>query len=164
VRDCSHALEPRQKAQKLLLMATVNLRSPSEKVGALFYFGRMLDKIRMHTKGELPSDYHANLGKGFDEKCAKFLRINYDQLVDRVKQGGTDEEILQWCFDKGRKPTEDDIYVWNEFMRKRGWNDEVSEILKRRKQEAGMADRSEIETSFQFIDADEGRLPNLNRG
>jgi len=140
-------------------MITIALRSPSEKVGGLFYFGRMLDKIRMQAKGELPSDYHANLGKGFDEKCVKFLRINYDELVDRVKQGGTDEEILQWCLDYGRRPSQDDIYVWNEFMRKRGWNDEVFEILKRRKQEAGMANRSDIETAFQFIDADEGRLP-----
>jgi hypothetical protein len=44
-------------------------------------------------------------------------------------------------------------------MRKRGWNDEVSEILQRRKKEAGMMDRSDIQTTFQFIDADEGRLP-----
>ncbi len=123
-------------------MATFPLRSPSEKVGGLFYFGRMLDKIRVHGKGELPSDYHANLGKGFDEKCVIFLRVNYDQLVERVKKGGTG-----------------DIYVWNEFMRKRGWNDEVSEMVERRKAEAGMADRSDIQTSFQFIDADEGRLP-----
>ena len=119
----------------------------------------MLDKIRLHAKGELPSDYHANLRKGFDEKCVKFLRVNYDDLVERVKKSGTDEEILQWCFNAGRRPSEGDIYVWNEFMRKRGWNDEVSEILKRRKQEAGMSDRSDIDTSFQFIDADEGRLP-----
>ena len=110
-------------------MAQVPLRSPSEKVGGLFYFGRMLDKIRLHAKGELPSDYHANLGKGFDEKCVKFLRVDYDGLVERVKQGGTDEEILDWCFTVGRKPTADDIYVWNEFMRKRGWNDEVSEMV-----------------------------------
>ena len=101
-------------------MATFPLRSPSEKVGGLFYFGRMLDKIRVHAKGELPSDYHANLGKGFDEKCVKFLRVNYDQLVERVKKGGTDKEILQWCFEVGRRPAEADIYVWNEFMRKRG--------------------------------------------
>jgi len=119
----------------------------------------MLDKIRVHAKGELPSDYHANLGKGFDEKCVTFLRVNYDQLVERVKKSGTDEEILQWCFSVGRKPFESDIYLWNEFMRKRGWNDDVSEMLKRRKAEAGMTDRSDIETSFQFIDADEGRLP-----
>lgn len=140
-------------------MAHVPLRSPSEKVGGLFYFGRMLDKIRLHAKGELPLDYHANLGKGFDEKCVTFLGITYDQLIERMKQGGSDEEILQWCFRVGQKPSENDLYVWNEFMRKRGWDDEVSEILKRRKKEAGMSDRSDIQTSFQFIDADEGRAP-----
>ena len=140
-------------------MGKVALRSPSEKVAGLFYLGRMLDKIRLHAKGELPLDYHANLGKGFDEKCVRFLRVNYEELVERVKSGGTDHEILLWCFTVGRTPSEDDIYVWNEFMRKRGWNDEVSDTLKRRKEEAGMADRSDIVTSFQFIDADEGRLP-----
>jgi hypothetical protein len=34
---------------------------------------------------------------------------------------------------------------------KRGWNDEASETLKRRKKEAGMAGRSEIETMFAFM-------------
>jgi hypothetical protein len=111
-------------------MAHVPLRSPSEKVGGLFYFGRMLDKIRLHAREELPSDYHENLGKGFDKKCVKFLRVGYDELVACVKQGGTDEEILDWCFTVGRKPNADDIYVWNEFMRKRGWNDEVSEMVR----------------------------------
>jgi len=142
-------------------MSHFPLRSPSEKIGGLFYFGRMLDKIRLHAKGELPSDYHGNLGKGFDEKCVTFLRVNYDQLVERVKKGGTDHEILQWCFSVGRRPSESDIYVWNEFMRKRGWNDEVSDMVMRRKAEAGMNDRSDIETSFQFIDDDEGRLTKL---
>jgi gluconokinase len=143
---------------KLHCVPEISLRSPAEKIGGLFYFGRMLDKIRLHARGELPPDYHANLGRGFDEKCVKFLRVDYNQLVNRVKQGGTDEEILEWCFTTGRYPSEDDIYVWNEFMRKRGWNDEVSEMVERRKAEAGMSDRSDIQTSFQFIDADEGRL------
>jgi Domain of unknown function (DUF5069) len=140
-------------------VAEFPLRSPSEKVGGLFYFGRMLDKIRVHARNELPSDYHLNLGKGFDEKCVRFLRVDYDELVERVKQGGTDEEILEWCFTVGRKPAEDDIHVWNEFMRKVGWNDEVSKIVARRKEEGGIGDRSDIQTSFDFIDADEGRLP-----
>ena len=82
-------------------MAYVALRSPSEKVGGLFYFGRMLDKIRLRAEGELPSAYHANLGTGFDEKCVKFLAVDYAELVDRVKQGGTDHEILDWCFAVG---------------------------------------------------------------
>jgi hypothetical protein len=152
----------RKNAQTAFSVSKMELRSPNEKVGGLFYFGRMLDKIRLHAKSELAPDYHANLGKGFDQKCVTFLRVDYDNLVERVKQGGSDEEILQWCFSVGRNPSEDDIYVWNEFMRKRGWNDEVSETLKRRKKEAGMSDRSEIETAFQFIDADEGRAVNTH--
>jgi hypothetical protein len=144
-------------AEAALLMSDLRMRSPTEKIGGLVYFARMMDKIRAHAQGKLNPDYQANLGKGFDERCVRFLRLDYHILVDRVKQGGTDEEILQWCFGMGRQPNEDEIYVWNEFMRKRGWNDEVSETLKRRKKEAGMAGRSEIETMFAFIDADEGR-------
>ena len=44
-------------------------------------------------------------------------------------------------------------------MRIRGWNDEITETLKRRKKEAGLAGRSEIDTMFAFIDVDEGRSP-----
>ena len=140
-------------------MSSLGLRSPFAKVGGLVYFGRMLDKIRKHSAGELPDEYQANLGKGFDELCVRFLRVDYNQLVEHVKESGTDDEVLQWCFSVGRQPSDHEIYIWNEFMRKRGWNDEVSETLKRRKKEAGMAARSEIETMFSFIDADEGRFP-----
>jgi hypothetical protein len=133
------------------------VRSPSEKIGGLVYFGRMLDKIRVHGRGELPEDYQPNLGKGFDAKCCAFLHLDYGQLSERVKQGGTDDEILQWAFANGRRPTEDEITMWNEFMRKFGWRDHAAEILERRKREAGMRDRAGIETMFQFIDADEGR-------
>lgn len=138
-------------------MKDLGVRSPSAKVGGLVYFGRMLDKIKAHAKGELPTDYRANLGKGFDAFCVELLGVNYERVVERVKEGGTDEAILAWCYDSGRRPSEDEIYIWNEFMRKRGWNDDISETLKRRKKEAGMAGRSEIETMFEFIDADEGR-------
>ncbi|MFN2509474.1 MAG: DUF5069 domain-containing protein [Chthoniobacterales bacterium] len=142
-------------------MRNFPIRSPAAKVGGLVYFGRMLDKIRVHGKGELPPEYQANLGKGFDGSCTTFLRVDYHQLVERVKQGGSDEEILQWCYAIGRRPAEDEIHVWNEYMRKRGWNDEITEFLTRRKKEAGMAGRSEIKTMFEFIDVDEGRsLPD----
>jgi len=138
-------------------MTELGLRSPHVKIGGIFYFGRMLDKIRQHAKGQLPADYQPNLGRGFDARCVEFLQVDYNEVVERAKKGGADEEILAWCFNAGRRPSEEEIYVWNEFMRKRGWNDEVSETLKRRKQEAGIADRPEIETMFAFIDADEGR-------
>jgi len=143
-------------------MNQLGIRSPSDKIGGIVYFGRMLDKIRLHDKNELPTDYQANLGRGFDEFCIKFLHVEYQDVIRRVREGGTDEEILRWCFDKGQRPTDTEIYVWNEFMRKRGWNDEITEILKRRKKEAGMAGHPEIDTMFAFIDADEGRSPTAS--
>ena len=44
-------------------------------------------------------------------------------------------------------------------MRKRGWNDEVSETLQRRKKEAGMMDRSEIQTCSNLSTPTKGALP-----
>jgi gluconokinase len=133
------------------------VRSPAEKVGGLVHFGRMLDKIRVHARGELPADYQPNLGKGFDAKCCTFLHLNYSEVIERVKQGATDDEMLAWAFTAGRRPSDDEITMWNEFMRKFGWRDHAAEILARRKREGGMENRVEIETMFQFIDADEGR-------
>ena len=138
----------------------VGLRSPYDKVGGLFYFGRMLDKIRRHDRGELPLEYEVNLGRGFDEKCATFLRVRYELVVEYVNHGLNDASILQSCFGMGHRPTEGEIYIWNEFMRKRGWNDELSETLESEKKKEAMVSRSEIQTMFQFIDADEGRVVN----
>jgi len=133
------------------------VRSPAEKMGGLVHFGRMLDKIRLHARGELPEDYQPNLGKGFDAKCCTFLHLDYGKLAERAKEGATDGEMLDWASTAGRRPSDDEITMWNEFMRKFGWRDHAAEILARRKREAGMEDRADIETMFQFIDADEGR-------
>ncbi len=138
-------------------MNVPNLRSPTVKVGDLVYFARMIDKIRLHSVHQLPADYQPNLGGGFDERALTFLWIDYPALVDRVKEGGTDEEILEWAFTQGRRPSAEEIEIWNEFMRKRGWNDEASERLALRKAESGFSGRNEIQTFFQYIDADEGR-------
>lgn len=144
-------------------MKVENLRSPSAKVGGIFYFGRMLDKIRLHAAGKLPEDYQPNLGGGFDGRCVNFVHVGYPALVERVKQGGSDEEILEWCFAQGRKPSEEEIEIWNEFMRKRGWNDEATPTLQRRLREGNFEDRTDIQTFFEYIDLDEGRDPRETR-
>src|SRR4051794_9800755 len=72
-------------------------KSAYEKVAGMTYFARMLDKIRLHARGELRPDFHANLGRSADGWCCGFLRINYSDLKARVLEGGTDEEILEWC-------------------------------------------------------------------
>src|SRR5207302_8398248 len=95
-------------------------KSPNEKTkNGMVYFPRMLDKIRLHARGELHQDYHKNLGamRAADGACCNFLRVNYADLRERVAQGGTDEEILEWCFEKGRRLNEGDIVVRSEERR-----------------------------------------------
>ena len=133
------------------------LRSCYDKVGRIIYFGRMLDKIRAEDRGELPAEYQPNLGKGFDAECCEFLGVDYNKVVAQVRAGKSDEEILAWCRNNGKARSERDVFVWNEFMRKRGWNDDVTPMRDKRKGQAGMRDRPDIDTMFQFIDADEGR-------
>ena len=134
------------------------LRSPYDKVNGIVYFGRMIDKIRLHSAGELPAEYVANLGEplSFDGRCSRFLRIDFSELTARVKAETSESELLEWAYNNGRKPEEEEVEIWNAFMQKRGWRDEASAPLLERKQRWGIvSDR--VLTSFDFIDADEGR-------
>ena len=125
----------------------------------MVWFPRMLDKIRIHARGELPADYIPWLGKGFDGRCLRYLRVDYDALVARVLQGGTDAEILQWCFTQGRLLSEEDVAIWSDFLRKRGWRDSPAVLadLEDSKKQSGLEHRTELDTYFRFNDADEGR-------
>lgn len=134
------------------------LRSPYNKVGRLVYFGRMLDKIRLHAAGHLPADYQANLGKGFDGRCCSFLRVRHDELQARVRQGGSDEEILAWCHQHGGPRTDEECEVWSGFMMKRGWRDAGAEVLAKRIRESAL-EAAPIKTMFDYLDFDEGRDP-----
>jgi gluconokinase len=134
-------------------------KSPKEMTKGMMYFPRMLDKIRLHGRGELGEEYQGNLGrpKTADAACTNFLRVNYGVLTQRVLKGGTDDEILEWCFQNGRRLNEGDMTVWNGFVSKLGWNDFASPMLDEAKQEQGITDRSDINTITELIDFDEKR-------
>jgi gluconokinase len=134
-------------------------KSPKEMTKGMMYFPRMLDKIRMHARGELPEEYHKNLGapRAADGVCCNFLRVHYRDLCQRVKQGGTDGEILEWCLEKGRRLNEGDLFVCNGFASKLGWRDAATPMLEEAKLKHGIADGTDILTIPDLIDFDEGR-------
>jgi gluconokinase len=137
------------------------LRSPSEQVNGLVYFGRMLDKIRLAAAGKLPEGWQPMRGfvkGGFDWRCCLFLGIDYAALeAEARKSNKSDEELLEWAFEHGRRPTEEGIEVWNAFMLKRGWRDAGTQRLNERLTEIGLP-AGTVQTMFEFIDIDEGRL------
>ncbi len=133
-------------------------KSPYEKTAGMFYVPRMLDKIRLMQAGTLREDLRENLGKGFDGTLCNHLRVDYEEVKARVLAGASDEEVLQWCYATGRDMNEADVVVWNLYISKVGWKDHISEILIRRKRESGLENRDDIQTMFDYLDADEGRL------
>ena len=127
----------------------------------LIYFARMLDKIRLNAAGKLAPGYFVGVEDPtfFDARCTRFLGVNYDELVKRTLEGGSDDEILEWCFANGRRPSEEETTIWNTFLAKRGWRDDASEELVQSKKEAGFGDRGDIQTWVDLHDAEEGRTP-----
>jgi gluconokinase len=143
-------------------MQTQTPCSDYKETKGLVYFARMLDKIRLKARGELPPDYFVGVDDDptmFDARCTRFLGIDYNELVDRTLNGGSDEEILEWCFKCGRKPSEEEIKIWNAFLLKRGWRDEGSADLKAAKKREGLEDRDDIQTWVDLHDVEEGRTP-----
>src|SRR5947207_15873952 len=136
-------------------MKIPGLRHSAEQVGGIVFFGRMLDKIRLHAQGKLPADYKH--GTGTDTRVCRFLRVEYSAVVERVLAGASDEEVLEWCFVTGRKPEEEEIFMFNAFLSKRAWRDNQTHQLEQMKRDRGFAHRDDIQTFFDFHKADEAQ-------
>ena len=122
----------------------------------------MLDKMRRSAAGELPPDWEAARGRklqnSFDSRCCRFLQVDYAALESETLHSGmSDEELLEWAFQHGRRPNEEEIEIWNAFMTKRGWRDAGTERLNERLAEIGLP-AGTVQTMFEFLDLDEGRL------
>ena len=137
------------------------LRSPFDPIKGIVYFGRMLDKIRLAAADKLPEGWQPMRGTKvqgtFDGRCCAFLHIDYAALGAETLKGGSDEQLLAWAFAHGRQPSEEEIEVWNAFMTKRGWRDAGTQRLHERLAEIGLPSGT-VQTMFEFIDLDEGRL------
>jgi gluconokinase len=121
------------------------------------YFARSLSKIRYFAAGELREDFHENLGKAMDAFLCDYLRVDYSALRERTLGGGSDEEILTWAQEQGRDLSAIDIRIWNHFITKLGWNDDMTHRFLFRKEEAGLMARADIQTIVDVLEADEGR-------
>lgn len=136
------------------------IRSPRHLTGGIVVFARVLDKIRLNAEGQLPAGYHLGVMAGnrtFDDRLCKFLGVEFEELSTRTLAGGTDDEILDWCFTAGRRPDAEQIEVWNAFLTKRGWRDSGSAGLVKNKEEAGLGHRDDLLTYFDLMDVEEGR-------
>lgn len=130
-------------------------RSGYDSVGGLVFLPRLLDKARLHAAGRLADDY--NLGTGYDARLCRLLGLAYDDLAAKAREEADDATVLAWCYEQGRRPSDDEIHSFNAFMTKRGWRDDSAEKMKASKEKRGIAGRDDIQTHFDLYDFDEGR-------
>ncbi|MGB0371186.1 MAG: DUF5069 domain-containing protein [Opitutales bacterium] len=136
-------------------------KSAYEQLDGIVYVPRMLEKIRMHAKNELPREYIPFLGNGFDKTCTAFLGIQYKELEQFILEGKSDDEAMAWIRENGRDLTDLEKMIFNEFMTKRGWKDmpPYSNNFAEYKEKFGLGHRDDIQTYFEFFEVDEGRKP-----
>ena len=129
-----------------------------EKTGGMFYFARMCSKIRLHAAGLLPEEYHELLGKGFDGRTLRYLRVSYEDVKTQVLSRKSDADVLEWCFSNGRRLNAEEILIYNSFMSKRGWHDDESDqFIPDMIREYGFPDDGKVLTDFDLIEMDEER-------
>ena len=143
-------------------MTVIPIRSPRAKLGGLHHFGRMLDKIRSDLAGTLPEDYRENLGLsvGLVGFLCGFLGVKFEDIRQKVSEGSSDEELVEWCFANGLRPNPMQRRIWNGFSEKFGWRDMATTAIESFKEEDGLEKREDILTAFDLIDEQENREPN----
>ena len=143
-------------------MTVIPIRSPRAKLGGLHHFGRMLDKIPSDLAGTLPEDYRENLGLsvGLDGFLCGFLGVKFEDIRQKVSEGSSDEELVEWCFANGLRPNPMQRRIWNGFSEKFGWRDMATTAIESFKEEDGLEKREDILTAFDLIDEQENREPN----
>jgi hypothetical protein len=133
-------------------------RSAREVMCGWVYLPRFIDKIRLHLAGKLHADYQENFTKGFDGQWCKAAGVSPEAFIEVVKKTITDGEVADWVA-KNVKKTDGEKAALGDFILNRGRdNDELRARLKMRKEQAGLAQRDDIQTFVDFIDADEKRL------
>ena len=122
------------------------------------YLPRFIDKIRLHAAGKLHADYQENFTKGFDGAWLKAAGVPADMFIQIVKNTITDGQVADWVA-KNVKKTDAEKKAFNDFVLNRGRDDDASKArLKMRKEESGLAQRDDLHTFVDYIDADEKRI------
>ncbi|GJL53323.1 MAG: hypothetical protein NPIRA02_04550 [Nitrospirales bacterium] len=138
------------------------LRSPYEKLGRYILLPRIIDKVRLHTQGLLPTAYHNNLLKGgftLDGQFLTWTGLDGSQLRETILNSECDDGVLAWVESKSAKKTEMEHAQWMKAFQ----TYRLSQMLARRFRKQYPEIPSHVDLTamslFDLIDMDEGRLP-----
>lgn len=134
-------------------------RSPRETMCGWMHLPRFIDKIRLHLAGELHTDYQPNLCKGFDGLWLETAGVQAEEFIEVVRNSITDGQVCDWVRQHAQKPESVKAAHRERMLHYPRKDDaEMQARLRMRKEQAGLANRDDIQSFVDFIDADEKRL------
>ena len=130
-------------------------RSARTKLGGYVILARMLDKGRATAAGQ-NGEFHYDCP--MDQHILKFLDISASALLEELKKGRGDGEILTWIGENQKNRHQPwEIDLWSAFHEKRGPDSdrETATFFTGRLVELGGATREDIKTWFDLLDLDD---------
>ncbi|HVV01543.1 MAG TPA: DUF5069 domain-containing protein [Verrucomicrobiae bacterium] len=134
-------------------------RSSRETMCGWMHLPRFIDKVRLHLAGKLHEDYQPNFCKGFDGLWLESAGVSADQFIDVVRDSITDGQVCDWVLKNVKKPDSAKTAHRERMLNYPRKDDaEMQARLKLRKEQAGVANRDDIQNFVDVIDADEKRI------
>ncbi|HEX8371954.1 MAG TPA: DUF5069 domain-containing protein, partial [Chthoniobacterales bacterium] len=82
-------------------------RSPYECLAGYVHLPRLIDKARLHRRGELSGYNYKTLG--FDKHLLEFLNVDPDAFEQIANELSSDEEIADWVQKNGTNHSPEQI-------------------------------------------------------
>ena len=126
-------------------------RSGRVRLGGFVHLPRLLDKARASLAGKI-GEYHYNCP--LDQHFFKFTGISHEELLEEVKLGRSDSEMIAWVRARApRLPSE--VQAWSLWMAAHGpggsgGHEWFGEVIK-----ANAADRDDVQSFFDLLDLDD---------
>ena len=126
-------------------------RSPRLKLGGYVILPRMLDKGRAQLAGKA-GEYH--FACPLDQRFLAFTGLNAEDILNQLKQGKSDSEVLAWIREHA-KQNDWDIFNWSEYQNRRGPTDNESREHFNEVIQKAAPDRDDIGTWFELLEFDD---------
>ena len=137
------------------------LRSPREPLGGYVILPRLIDKVRLHAQGKLPTAYVAQLlapEPALDGRFLAFTDLNAEALRAAILSSPDDAAVLSWVERYGKPRTDAEKTAWAGAID--AYRPDHERAARRAQHYPAVAARVDVGaiSVFDLIDLDEGRI------
>lgn len=142
------------------------LRSPRETLGGYVILPRLIDKVRLHARGTLPTEYHPQLlapEPALDGRFLAFTGLDAGKLRAAILSSHDDAAVLSWVERHGTPRTDAEKTAWAEAID--AYRPNAERAARRAQNYPTVAARFDVGgmSVFDVIDLDEGRIDRPTR-